>query len=190
MKKFVSLFVCIVIICSASSAYASVDLPITFATSLGSRSVYPEVTDQPYFPVQTCYLIVVLAYEQPDGTYTKVVQQIPAYDITYHVTYGIGPTGKILGGAVFEPELGKISTHFPYDLGLSLTYDADPTKTYVAYLNDKYEVYIGGGLYTVTYNDTFYFDMYGNIIDTNSTSIERAYYYEETNPQPAPFTAV
>lgn len=187
MKKFFSLFVCIVIMCSASSAYASVNLPLTFDTTLESGSVNPEVTYQPYSPVQTCYVIVVLAYEQPDGTHTKVVQQIPAYSITYQVTYAIEPTGRILGGSVSEddyPKLHNAATSFPYDLDLSLTRVSYPTRTSVTYLNDKYELYIGGGLYTVTYNDTFYFDMYGNIIDTNSTTVTRAYYYEETNPQP------
>lgn len=188
MKKFFSLFVCIVIMCSASSAYASINLSTTSAAILGSDAiVYSDISTKNYFPVQTCYVNVVLVYEQPNGTQQKVVQQIPAYNITYKVTYSIGTTGKVLGGFVSEgdyPKLRNAATSFPYDLDLSLTRVSYPTRASVTNLGDQYEVYIGGGSYTVTYNDTFYFDMYGNLVDTNSTTVTRAYYYEETKTQP------
>ncbi len=188
MKKFFSLLVCIVIMCSASSAYASINLPTTFTAIPGSDAiVYPDLSSKNYFPVQTCYVSVILAYPQPDGTYTKVLQQIPAYNITYKVIYSVGAAGKIEGGTVAQgdyPKLREATTSFPYDLNLSLTRVAHPTRASVTYLGDQYKLYIAGGSYTVTYNNAFYFDMYGNIVDTNSTTITRAYYYEETNPQP------
>lgn len=188
MKKFFSLFVCIVIMCSASSAYASINLPITFAAIPGSDAIVcPDTSTKYYFPVQTCYVNVVLVYEQPNGTQQKVVQQIPAYNITYKVTYLTGTSGIIQGGSVAQgdyPKLRNAATSFPYDLNLSLTRVSYPTRTSVTNLGDQYELYIGGGTYTVTYNDTFYFDLNGNLVDTNSTTVTRAYYYEETNPQP------
>lgn len=184
LKRMIACILCLVTICTWATASALT--PLCMMTTFEQRT--PE-SPQPFiteFPEQICYLTIKLCYEQYDGTVTEIVRQVPGYQITFKVTYTYGDTGRVLGGFVSEgeyPKLGKYTGDFRYHLGVSFKRLTSPT-TSVTNLGDQYQLLIVGGTYEVTYNSAFYFDLNGSLVDTDKSTITRAYYYEETHDQP------
>lgn len=139
------------------------------------------------FPEQICYLTIKLVYEQSDGTTVAVGRQVQGYKITFQAAYAKDETGRVLGGYVEEDNFPRVEVldenGFAYDLGVFFNRLTYPT-TSVTNLGDQYNLLIIGGTYEVTYHSAFYFDLNGKLVDTDTSTITRAYYLEETHDQP------
>lgn len=185
MKKLIALLMCIT--CILGCTVASADKSVCILSPFVDEQSMARVSTGCDYPEQICYLTIKLVYEQSDGTTVEVGRQVPGYQITFKVTYTYGETGRVLGGFVSEgdyPKLKKYSSgDFNYDLGVAFKRLTSPA-TSVTNLGDQYNLLIIGGTYEVTYHSAFYFDLNGKLVDTDTSTITRAYYYEETHDQP------
>ena len=185
MKKLMALFACVMCIFGCTEAGAT--KPVCILSPFVDEQSMTRIATGEDFPDQICYLTIKLVYEQSDGTMVEVGQQVQGYQIVFKVTYTYGATGRVLGGYVSEGDYPKLkkytSNDFSHNLGVSFKRLTYPT-TSVTNLGDQYQLLIIGGTYEVTYNSAFYFDLNGKLVDTDTKTITRAYYYEETHDQP------
>lgn len=185
MKKLIALLMCIT--CILGCTVASADKSVCILSPFVDEQSMARVSTGYDYPEQICYLTIKLVYEQSDGTTVEVGRQVPSYRIVFKVTYTYGDTGCVLGGYVSQGKYPRFEEYtnndFNYDLNVSFNRLTFPT-TSVTNLGDQYNLLIIGGTYEVTYHSVLYFDLNGKLVDTDTSTITRAYYYEETHDQP------
>lgn len=187
MRKYIFLLLCIILALGTTTASAVQPRDMT---CLVGEEISPAATEVKYHIDQTCYLNVTIYSEQANGEYLPQYYQTPAYNIRYQVVLDKGVTGRVLGGYVSEGDWPKLSvkadSFLSCDLDISLSTITYPAPTGVVNNGNTYTININGGLYSVTYNNVFYINRSGAIVNelTQRTTINRAYYYTETQPQP------
>lgn len=188
MRKPIAVVLLIVLLLSTHVAYAK-DLTISID---GEPQPVPFYTDSsPYYDEeeklyeQPCYVLVTIIQDQPDGSSTTSTISVHAYTIEYKVvifTANGGYSGIRLAQEKY-PEFTVVEApsrpvNFTYT---KLTY---PNISNASWGADYYSATILGGSYDFSYNSTLHYDMYGNLIesDTVRTSSTRAYYYVFSGP--------
>ncbi len=192
MKKLLiiaGLLLCLLAV--ASTAYAAAPqidaLPVLHPsrTLLEPCSLAASETSHPVYRDQYFDRTITVYTQQPNGSFQQHTVIAQLVKITYKYTVKVDlPSGLIIGGNVNHHSYPQLTAIGSSDYAASATRVMAPTAGGVTYGNGgtTYEVSIRGGYFTLTYNSVVYYDMYGNLIPSLSTTTtdEIAFYFTDS----------
>lgn len=178
-----ALLLCMLLSCSLPAAAERPQVCMLLDSGI-DYITYPE------YPIQGCFVPVTIIIDTVDGTPVSSSTSISVATITYKYEVYVEPnaetnTNVYSGGRIGGDPYPKVEALHPSLLPVApvVTKISNPPRKDFSFSDYSYTIIYAGGLIEITYPHVLHYDANMNLIDYETTTVQRTFYLQETGPK-------